>query len=187
MSAATGPAMHKPTDDAEFRKAVAGVQPLTVARRVTQRKSPPPAPVARQTERDVQAVLAESLAGPFTVDDEFDSGEELSFLREGLPRQVLRRLRRGDWVVQDSLDLHGMDRVQAALAVAAFLRDCCAHGLRCVRIVHGKGLGSKNRRPVLKGKLHKWLTPRDEVLAYCQSPDTDGGSGAVLVLLRARR
>ena len=170
----------------EFRKAVEGVEPLKRTRRVSLKGSAP-APVARQRQRDERAALAESLAGPVSIEDALDSGEELAYLREGLSRLVLRRLRRGHWVVQDSLDLHGQNRVQAAESVAAFLRASAARGLRCVRIVHGKGLGSHNREPVLKAKLKKWLPPRQEVLAYCQAPDNDGGSGALLVLLRAKR
>ena len=99
---------------------------------------------------------------------------------------MLRRLRRGHWVVQDNLDLHGMNRVEAAAQVARFVRAAAARGLRSVRIVHGKGLGSRNREPVLKGKLRAWLTPRDEVLAFCQAPAAEGGAGALLVLLQAR-
>jgi DNA-nicking Smr family endonuclease len=79
-----------------------------------------------------------------------------------------------------------MNRVEAAASVAAFLRRCLARGVRCVRIVHGKGLGSRNREPVLKGKVRKWLAMRDEVLAFCQAPPSDGGGGAVLVLLKVR-
>jgi DNA-nicking Smr family endonuclease len=89
-------------------------------------------------------------------------------------------------VVQDQLDLHGMNREQAAVAVGDFLRHCRARHLRCVRIVHGKGLGSHNREPVLKGKLRKWLVVRDEVLGFCQAPAAQGGAGAVLVLLKSR-
>ena len=104
-------------------------------------------------------------------------------MREGIGRDVLRKLRRGHWVIQDELDLHGMNREQAAVAVAEFLRRCLRRGLRCARIVHGKGLGSRNREPVLKGLLRKWLL-REEVAAYCQAPAAEGGSGAVLVLLK---
>src|ERR1700752_2849394 len=173
-------------DDEDFRKAVAGVAPLAESRRVGLRPDPPP-PLPRQSERDERAALAESLAGPVSLDDAIDSGEELSFLRAGLPRQVLRKLRRGHWVVEDSLDLHGMNRVEAGLSVAGFLRRCQARRNRCVRIVHGKGLGSPRREPVLKGKLRKWLSVRDEVLAFCQAPGAQGGAGAVLVLLRNAR
>ena len=172
--------------DPEFRTAVLDVAPLGEARRHALRPSPAP-PIPVQTRRDEHAALHESLHGPVSVDDALDSGEELAFLREGLPRQVLRRLRRGHWVVQANLDLHGMNRIAAAAAVADFLRSSAARGVRCVRIVHGKGLGSRNREPVLKGKLRKWLPPREEVLAFCQAPAAYGGSGAVLVLLGVRR
>ena len=176
--------MRLPPDDEEaFRRAVAGAEPLAKPRR---RELPRarPAPLARQRLRDERAALVESLQGPSSPDDAMDTGEELVFLREGLSRQVLRQLRRGYWVVEDSLDLHGMNRTQAAESVAQFLRRCTRRGVRCVRIVHGKGLGSRNREPVLKGKLRKWLPLRDEVLAFCQAPAAEGGSGAALVLLK---
>jgi len=172
--------------DEEFRRAIAGVRPLAEPRRV-ELKPPPPPPVPAQRERDEHAALSESLAGSLTVEDALGSGEELVYLRDGLSRQVLRRLRRGHWVVQDAVDLHGMNRVEAALRVPEFLHDCVRRGLRCVRIVHGRGLGSKNREPVLKNLLSKWLPRRDEVLAYCQAPLAHGGSGATLVLLKSRR
>ena len=178
--------MRSPPDDEELRRAFAGVEPLAEPRRIV-RRTARPAPLARQTRRDERAVLAESLAGPLSVDDALDSGEELAFLRDGLSRQVLRKLRRGHWVVEEQLDLHGMNRIEAAVSVAAFLKACLARRLRCVRIVHGKGLGSRNREPVLKGKLRKWLAMREEVLAYCQAPAVHGGAGAVLVLLRSAR
>jgi DNA-nicking Smr family endonuclease len=174
------------SDDREaLREALAGVTPLGgVRRRAPHRPAPPPIPA--QTRRDERAVLDESVAGTLSVDEALETGVELTYLREGVSRQVLRRLRRGHWVVQDALDLHGMNRVEAAQQVAEFMRACAARGLRCVRIVHGRGLGSRNREPVLKGKLRAWLTPRDEVLAYCQAPAAQGGAGALLVLLKSR-
>ena len=178
--------MRSPPDDEEFRRATAGVEPLVPQRRVDLPRARP-APLPEQKCRDERAALAESLNGPVSIDDAIESGDELVFLRDGLSRQLLRKLRRGHWVVQDNLDLHGMNRVQAAESVAVFLRGCTRRGLRCVRIVHGKGLGSRNREPVLKGKLRKWLAVRDEVLAFCQAPAMHGGGGAVLVLLKAGR
>jgi DNA-nicking Smr family endonuclease len=167
--------------DDEFKRATRDVQPLPPPRRLRLSRTPA-APVPEQTRRDERAALAESLAGARSIDDAIDSGNELVFLRDGL----LRKLRRGHWVVQENLDLHGMNRHQAAASVAEFLRHCRTRRLRCVRIVHGKGLGSRNREPVLKGKLRKWLSQRDEVLAYCQAPAADGGAGAVLVLLKEK-
>jgi DNA-nicking Smr family endonuclease len=177
--------MAKLPRDADFRDAVAGVAPLARTERHDARRPAPP-PIPLHTRRDERAALDESLHGPVSVDDALDSGEELAYLRDGYSRQVLRRLRRGHWVVQDSLDLHGMDRVAAAEAAGQFLRESAARGLRCVRIVHGKGRGSKNREPVLKAKLRQWLPRRDEVIGFCQAPAAHGGAGAVLVLLRAR-
>ena len=170
----------------EFRRALAGVKPLKRAKRVALH-SPAPAPVPLQRQRDESAALAESLEGPLSTEEELDADEELSYLREGLSRQVLKQLRRGHWVIQDGIDLHGMNRDEAGAAVAGFLNECSARGLRCVRIVHGKGLGSRNREPVLKGKLRKWLPQREDVLAFCQAPANDGGSGALWLLLRATR
>ena len=179
--------MRKPpeADDQDFRRAVADVQPIAPARRRAPKRAPP-APIPQQSRRDERAALAETLEGPVTLEDALESGEELVFLRDGLSRQILRRLRRGHWVVQDDLDLHGMNRAQAAISVAEFLRRSSLRGRCCVRIVHGKGLGSLNREPVLKHKLRNWLMMRDEVLAFCQAPQAHGGSGAVLVLLKAR-
>ncbi|MCC6210970.1 MAG: Smr/MutS family protein [Burkholderiales bacterium] len=166
--------------DDEFRRAVADVAPLA-RRQHAVRKRPPAPPVPRQRLRDEAAALAESLAGPPRGEDALDWGGEPHYLRAGMPRQTLRRLRRGTWVVEAGLDLHGMNRAQATAAVAGFLQRCAARGQRCVRIVHGKGLG------VLRAKLRTWLPRRDEVLAYCQAPAHDGGSGALLVLLKAKR
>jgi len=175
--------MRTPPKDEDFRRALAGVEPLAEPRRKPLAR-PGPAPLPRQTRRDERAALAESLAGPLCVDDALDSGEELVFSRDGVGRDVLRKLRRGHWVIEDELDLHGMNRLQAAVAVAEFLRRCLRRRMGCVRVVHGKGLGSRNREPVLKVMLRKWLL-REEVLAYCQAPAAEGGSGAVLVLLKS--
>ena len=171
--------------DDEFRKAVADVRPLKPVRRAAPARKPAP-PIPRQTLRDERAALRESIERPVTPDDALETGEELAYVREGLSRLVLRRLRRGHWVVQDELDLHGLNRHEAAATVAEFLRSAAQRGRRCVRIVHGKGHGSKNRESVLKAKVGNWLTPRDEVLAFCQAPPHEGGGGALLVLLKGR-
>jgi DNA-nicking Smr family endonuclease len=158
------------------------VVPLPEGKRV-ELPRPRPRPYPQQTRRDERAALEESLTAPVSLDDAIDSGEELAFLREGLGRDVLRKLRRGHWVVQGELDLHGMNREHALFHTDLFLKESRKRQWRCVRIVHGKGLGSRNREPVLKGLLRKWLQQRGEVLAFSQAPAAQGGSGAVLVLL----
>jgi DNA-nicking Smr family endonuclease len=175
--------MASPPEDDDFRRAVADAQPLR-QKKLAPRK-PGPAPVARQRQLDEDAALAQSL-GPASLDDALDSGEELTFLRSGYPRDTLRKLRRGHWVVEAQLDLHGMNRQQALLHTSKFLNDSRKRGARCIRIVHGKGLGSQGREPVLKGLLRKWLLQRAEVLAFSQAPAAQGGSGAVMVLLSRR-
>jgi DNA-nicking Smr family endonuclease len=167
-----------------FRKAVRGATPLGSAPRARlEPKKPPPIPV--QSLLDNHAALVESASGPLSWEQSIETGEELSYLREGLGREVLLKLRRGHWVTQDMIDLHGMNRAQAQAQLSEFLAICLKRQLRCVRVVHGKGLGSPRREPVLKGKVRLWLAQREEVLALCQAPQTQGGSGALLVLLEA--
>jgi len=166
-----------------FREAMRGVAPLDEPARVHQEFKSPPLPV--QSLLDVHEALAQSARGPLSHEESMDTGEEIVFLREGLGREILRKLRRGHWVVQRIVDLHGLNREQARVALAEFLAECMKRGARCVRVVHGKGLRSANRQPVLKGKVRQWLARRDEVLAFCQAPADQGGSGALLVLLKA--
>ena len=171
-------------DRSLFQQAVADAKPLPHHGKALPRKeAPPPYPV--QSHLDEKAALRESLAADWTAEDWLDAGDEPNFLRPGLTRQVLRKLRSGAWVIQDQLDLHGLDRHGARAALSAFLASCIKRGIRCVRVIHGKGLGSKNREPVLKIKVKHWLTQREEVLAYCQARPVDGGSGALVVLLKA--
>ncbi len=169
-------------EDDDFRRAVADAQPLAPRRRAEPHRRRV-SPVPKQRLRDERAVLAESL-GPLSLDDALDSGDELAYLSAGLGRDMLRKLRRGHWVVEDELDLHGMNRHTAAISVTEFLRHCRQRRLGCVRIIHGKGRGSHQREPVLKGLLRKWLM-RQDVLAFSQAPAAQGGGGAVLVLLRS--
>lgn len=171
------------SDRSLFQEAVRDAKPLPHHGKALRKKeAPPPYPV--QSHLDEHEVLRESLAAGWTAEDWLDTGDEPNFLRPGLSRQVLRKLRSGTWVIQDQLDLHGLDRHQAREALADFLASCVKRGVRCVRVIHGKGLGSKNREPVLKTKVKHWLTQREEVLAYCQARPVDGGGGALVVLLK---
>lgn len=129
-------------------------------------------------------MLAESLdldAG----DLEVETGEELSYRRNGVPEAAMRRLRRGLYARRDELDLHGMTQAEARLAILGFLAEAGRHGLSCVRIVHGKGRGSGGRGPVLKAAVNRWLRRHDAVRAFCSARKPDGGTGAVYVLIQS--
>ena len=173
-------------DDEEaklFREAVKGARPIKTPR--LHHAPAPPKPVPQQFMRDEQQALRDSLSDDYIPAHELESGEELLYLRDGHAPDILSKLRRGHWVVQANIDLHGLVVDEARLYVTEFLADCKKRGIRCVRIIHGKGLGSRNREPVLKHKLRNWLMQKDEVIAYAQARDNDGGSGAVIVLLKA--
>ena len=166
-----------------FREAVKDATPLPPLNRVEpEARKPRPLPFKRL--EDEQAVLDE-LARLACDDDVPEFEDDAVFLRPGLPREILRKLRRTHWVIQSELDLHGLTGEQAALETAAFLAGARRRGLRCVRIIHGKGLRSPGREPVLKRRVRKLLARRDEVLAFVEPRDTHGGSGAVVVLLEA--
>lgn len=167
----------------EFVRAVGDVQPL----RARPRRQPPAADVApepRSRWRDDEAVLVSSISDDLDVETWLDIDDSLSWRAAGIGEDVLRRLRRGAWTIQDQIDLHGHRVDEAREALIVFLREAVKRGLRCVRVVHGKGLGSKGKQPVLKGKVRNWLAQKEEVIAFCQARGVDGGAGAVIVLLR---
>jgi len=139
--------------------------------------------VALFQSKDPKA-LAETLSDEIDIERRLEHDEALSFRRPGISQEALAKLRRGHWVVQAALDLHGLRRDEARDAVGRFLPQAVRDGLRCVRIIHGKGLGSIDRKPVLKDKVLRWLVQREEVIAFCEAPPHTGGSGALLVLLR---
>jgi DNA-nicking Smr family endonuclease len=172
-------------DDAQlFRREMRDVSPARPSNRVAHRREPPP-PLPVQRLEDERAVIDElaRLAGGA---DDIEIEEDHAYLRPGLPREVLRKLRRVHWVVQDEIDLHGLTGDEAAAHTARFLAQSARRGLRCLRIVHGKGRGSVNREPVLKGRIRKLLARKSEVLAFSEPPPAHGGSGAVIVLLDTR-
>jgi len=179
------PAEEPADDEALLREALKDVAPLPDPGKATLR-GPPPKPIPVQKLRDDQQVLQDSLSDQIPFEVGLETGDELVFLRDGLSNMVLRKLRRGHWVTQDQLDLHGLRSEEARRLLVAFLNEALDRGLRCVRIVHGKGLRSENRVPVLKRKVGNWLAQRDEVLAFVQARPEDGGSGAVVVLLKVK-
>ena len=172
-----------PDDVDHFRKSMGGVRPLDKKVVAPERRRPRPVP--RQRLRDEVAVMEELRSGELDFTS-LESGDELLFLRPGLQRNVLRRLRRGEYSVVAELDLHGHTVAEARSALHLFLCEMASGRRLCVRIVHGKGLRSPGKRPVLRSKVAHWLRRRDAVLAYCSAPPADGGFGALYVLLKPK-
>lgn len=175
--------------DVDLAQAFADVKRLPPSTRARiARPAPSPLPAQRMAD-DREALLA-SKYGEEPAPHTWDIGQELeagqTFVRPGLGTDVLGKLRRGHWSVQGELDLHGFNSDEAHDALADFLYAARQRGFRCVRVVHGKGLTSPNREPVLKGKVRRWLSHWDDVLAYSEAPRHAGGGGAVLILLRGK-
>ena len=167
-----------------FRHAVGPVQPLKSAPDRHWPEPIPPSPLPLQRERDEARVLREAMSDEFDVSTLLDVDDQLSFRRPGIGLQVTQRLRIGHWSIQRQLDLHGLRRDEAREALGQFIRLAHRTGLRCVRVVHGKGLGSPGREPVLKGRVQSWLVQKKEVLAFVQARPAEGGAGALVVLLQ---
>ena len=176
-------------DRALFRSAAAGARPLA------QPMHPlppgllprPPRAIPRQSLLDEQAVLTEAMSDELDLDHLLETDDTLSWRRSGVGSDTLRKLRRGHWTIQSEIDLHGLRRDEAREALGRFLRSALQREWRCVRVIHGKGLSSPLREPVLKHKVRSWLMQRDEVMAYVQARPSDGGAGALVLLLRSAR
>ena len=168
-----------------FERAIGAVQPLNHPPRV-QLQTARPSPTAFQQALDDQAALRESLSDEFDVSTLLDVDDQMSFRRPGIGLDVTRKLRRGDWSIQGQVDLHGLRSDEARDALSQFIRDAMRMGWRCVRVVHGKGLGSPGKTPVLKSKTQKWLVQKNEVMAFVQAKPAEGGAGALVVLLKGQ-
>lgn len=165
----------KPDDAALFRAAVGKVKPMPKQDRIT------PKPARRK------AVLRHPAPSPEIPDTLSDfSAEDSSreFLRNGISRLTLRKIRNSTWPIQDQLDLHGSHSDAARKLLQEFLHEATQQELRCVRVIHGKGLNSQGGEGVLGNLTRHWLSQHPRVLAYCEAPPAQGGSGAVLVLLK---
>lgn len=170
-----------------FRHSVGPVQPMADPGRVDpqqQAQARRPSPHPRSREQDEQAVLREALSDEFDVASLLETDADLAFRRPGISDDVLQRLRRGHWSIRAQIDLHGLRSDEARERLAEFIRESARNGQRCVRVVHGKGLGSPGRVPVLKDKVRRWLVQKAEVLAFVQARADEGGAGALVVLLQ---
>ena len=166
-----------------FQAAIGAVQPLAQPQRAALKPAPPP-PLPRQSEQDEAAALKQTMSDEMDIASLLDTDEMLSFRRPGIGSDVTQKLRRGRWTIQQQIDLHGLRSDEAREALGSFIRDMHKKGLRCVRVIHGKGLGSPGKTPVLKDKVQRWLVQKDEVLAFVQAQPHQGGAGALLVLLK---
>ncbi len=166
-----------------FRRAVGEVLP--VRQDVVPPRHSRPAPVPAQTRADEQAVMKVLGLGDFEPED-VEAGEAIRFRRAGIQDRVFHKLQRGQFSIEAELDLHGMTIDAARGALSRFLREIRSKRQRCVRIVHGKGRGSPDGKPILKIRLQGWLQQRNEVLAYCSARPRDGGTGAVYVLIKGK-
>jgi DNA-nicking Smr family endonuclease len=171
------------TDVAAFRTAMRDVKPLAAhpachaPPKPTRRTRLRPQPVAAEGLDELMPLIAGAA-------DE-DAAATLTFQRAGVRDQVMRRLRRGLIPSEDELDLHGMNQTQARDQLADFIAHSRDAGLRCVRVVHGKGYRSGARGPILKTAVNIWLRRHLDVMAFTSAKVIDGGTGAVYVLLRA--
>ncbi len=168
----------EPEQDADlFRQAVSGVTPLAPSDRFRP-DSRTPKPEARPATNPpaIPSPLSDHGAGDTALTE---------FLRPGLNRMTLRKLRRGEWRVEDELDLHGLSSDAARQQLTEFLHAAMQHGMRCVNVIHGKGWRSEGRDGILKVHTRHWLTQHPQVLAFCEPPPAAGGGGAVWVLLKA--
>ncbi len=168
-----------------FASTVGPVTPLPHSGR-TELPATRPDPEPLQRRRDEAAALRETMSDGFDVDSLLETDAALSFRRPDIGPDVVRKLRRGGWVIQAQIDLHGLNRDEAREQLAAFLREAARQGMRCVRVVHGKGHGSPGREPVLKQRVHSWLVQKASVLAFAQARAAEGGSGALVVLLQPK-
>jgi DNA-nicking Smr family endonuclease len=168
-------------DIALFRQTVGPVRPIRQDSVVSHPEKPKPNPM--QSVADEQQTLVDMAMG-LHEPETFETGEELYFKRDGVQSRLFQKLKRGQIRVECELDLHGMTIAVAKQALCQFLAKAQATNRRCIRVIHGKGRGSKQGIPVLKGKLNYWLQQRDEILAYCSARQVDGGTGAVYVLIK---
>ena len=182
MARKKGPNSSSDDDVGLFRRLMGDARPLRQTGTAPEHR-PKVSARARFARQDEKAALLESLEADID-ETETGAGESLHFHRPSVGRRTMRQLARGYFSVQDEIDLHGMAVPEAKNALHDFIADCDQHGLTCIRIVHGKGLGSGDRGPVLKAKVNKWLRRWDAVLAFVSARQIDGGTGAVYVLLR---
>lgn len=168
-------------DNDLFRRAMSGAKPLRSDERAAKPQKKP-SPKARFTRADEKKALRESLEADIDTMQN-SNAESMRYHRQSVGRRTMRKLARGRFSVQAEIDLHGMTVAEAKPRLSDFIENCARQGHLCVRVVHGKGLGSGQRGPVLKNSVNHWLRKWDSVLAFTTAKQVDGGTGAIYVLL----
>jgi len=168
-------------DSALFRKSIGDAKPLKQDSFIADKPKPKAHPAKR--EADNIAVI-EAMSNADFDSSLLERGDELIYTSPGVQNNILKKLRRGHYKIEAELDLHGMTVDSAKIALTDFLKQCTARSQRCVRIIHGKGLGSINKQPVIKNKLNQWLQKMDVAQAFCSARPADGGTGAIYLLLK---
>jgi DNA-nicking Smr family endonuclease len=164
-----------------FRDAIGKVR--RIGHDLADQRTEPPPPLPRQSMADARAVMRELKDKPL-AELELELGDPVAYVHDGVAPRILRRLGRGEYAVRDELDLHQMTVAVATRALTDFLAENRKNGKLCLKIIHGKGLRSKGAGPVLKQLTERLLRQRGDVLAFRSARAMDGGSGAVIVLLR---
>ena len=172
----------KDNNEPSFAELLDGVKILSSDRVV--HTKPKPRPVPKQANLDKEKVMQELMVSP-TEYEEMQPGDSLSYMQAGIQKQVFRKLKKGQYSIEAELDLHGLTRVEAQQQLNEFISQVRERGMRCVRIIHGKGYGSSNNGPVIKPLVNQWLQKRSEILAFCSARPVDGGTGAVYVLIKS--
>ena len=174
---------HKSHSSDSFAEMLGDVKVLARSDKVVH-ETPKPRPVPTQALRDQEKIMQEELLVSPNEYEEMQPGDTLSYVQPGIQKQVFRKLKRGQYSIEAELDLHGLTRDEAQQHLNEFILEVRDQGIRCVRIIHGKGYGSSNQGPVIKPLVNQWLRKRKEILAFCSARPVDGGTGAVYVLIK---
>ncbi|HBS27692.1 MAG TPA: DNA mismatch repair protein MutS [Gammaproteobacteria bacterium] len=169
------------SDSDLFRAAIGEVKSVSKNHHIHEKKKPSAKP--RQLQKDEQQVIDNLLSHDY-FSEGVDAEERLEYARSGIQHKTLRKLKRGEYRREAEIDLHGLTAEAARLELTQFLHLAKDHGWRCVRIIHGKGLGSTNNEAVLKSRVNTWLRHYGDVQAFCSATPRDGGAGAVYALLK---
>lgn len=172
-------------DENFFREAMSGVNPLTTDKtsHLNDSKQKPAPKILNLDDFEDELEIHDPLSDEREITD-IDGEEVLSFCRDGIQKNVFKKLRSGHYRISDELDLHGFTVKQAKDLLVYYLQEAAQFEGCCIRIIHGKGLSSGKQKSVLKTHINHWLREHERVLAFHSAKIRDGGTGAVYVLLK---